>query len=290
VIAIAVSVENNNGNFEPHSRAKMAQQPEQLEARANDAPDISAAAAPAPPLPTDSKAASAPTAPMIARTVSLTLLVKDIPTSRGALDAIVAQYHGYAAQLSISTPDGGARSFQASLRIPADQLAGALGQLRTLGSVENESQSGEEVTQQHADLAARLTNARVTEEQLRTILHDRAGKMEEVLRVEEQIAETRGQIEQMEAEQTALEHRVTFATVDLQLTEDYKAQLGGAGDSVRTRLRNSFIAGLRKAGQSVLQLTLLVEEVGPTLLLWGLILGIPAFLLWRRDRKTHRHF
>jgi hypothetical protein len=114
--------------------------------------------------------------------------------------------------------------------------------------------------------------------------------MDEVLQVEEQIAETRGQIEQMEAEQTALEHRVSFATVDLQLTEEYKAQLGGAGDSVRTRLRNSFIAGIRKAGESLLRLTVLVEEAGPTVLLWGLILGIPAFLLWRRDRKTRRHF
>jgi hypothetical protein len=277
--------------FEGHSRAQMKQQTDvPLGDRASGAPNFSAAATPAPPPLTDSRAAPAPTAPMIARTVSLNLLVKDIPTSRAALDAIVAQNHGYTAQLSMSTPDGGVRSFQASLRIPADQLATPLGQLRTLGNVENESQSGEEVTQQHADLAARLTNARETEEQLRTILRDRAGKMDEVLQVEEQIAETRGQIEQMEAEQTALEHRVSFATVDLQLTEEYKAQLGGAGDSVRTRLRNSFIAGIRKAGESLLRLTVLVEEAGPTVLLWGLILGIPAFLLWRRDRKTRRHF
>jgi hypothetical protein len=295
-IVIAVSVANQDQHreqrhFEAESRSKMEQQQtEQLEGRASGAPDFSATPAPAPPPLSNSKGLLAPAAPMIARTVALTLLVKDIPTSRAALDAIVAQNHGYTAQLSMSTPDGGVRSFQASLRIPADQLATALGQLRTLGNVENESQSGEEVTQQHADLAARLTNARETEEQLRTILRDRAGKMDEVLQVEEQIAETRGQIEQMEAEQTALEHRVSFATVDLQLTEEYKAQLGGAGDSVRTRLRNSFIAGIRKAGESLLRLTVLVEEAGPTVLLWGLILGIPAFLLWRRDRKTRRHF
>ena len=88
-----------------------------------------------------------------------------------------------------------------------------------------ETQAGEEVTQQHADLVARLTNARETEQRLRQLLTERTGKMEDVLDVEEKISETRGEIESMEAEQNLLEHRVAFATVDLQLVEEYKEQL-----------------------------------------------------------------
>ena len=120
--------------------------------------------------------------PMIARSVSLTILVKNVADARAALDAILEDNHAYAAQLNLNTPDDGSRSFQASLRIPATQLAGALDSLRRLGHVESESQSGEEVTQQHVDLTARLNNARVTEQQLRTILQQRAGKMEDVCR------------------------------------------------------------------------------------------------------------
>jgi anti-sigma factor RsiW len=228
--------------------------------------------------------AGAAAGPMIARTVSLTILVKNVAEARGALDAILAAHHGYAAQLTISTPEAGARSFQSSLRIPAPELQGALEGLRALGRVQTETQSGEEVTQQHADLVARLTNARETEARLRQILSERTGKMQDVLDVEEKISETRGEIEQMEAEQKALEHRVDFATVELQLTEEYKAELTGDSDSAGTRVHNSFVAGIRHAGSSLLGLVLFLEEYGPVMLIWMAILGGPAYLVWRYRR------
>jgi len=225
--------------------------------------------------------------PMIARSVSLTILVKNIADARAALDEILRDNHGYAAQLNLNTPDEGARSFQASLRIPAAQLTRALDALRRLGRVESESQTGEEVSQQHVDLDARLNNARETEQQLRAILQQRPGKMQDVLQVEEQISETRGQIESMEAEQQALEHRVAFATVDLQMTEDYKAQLaGGAAVSVGLRMRNAAVGGIRNAVDSLVGRVLLVEENGPAVLLWLAILGIPAALVWRRYQRV----
>jgi hypothetical protein len=231
---------------------------------------------------------AAPTpGPMIARSVSLTILVKNIPNARGALDAILQVNHGYAAQLNLTTPEEGSRSFQASLRIPATQLPGALDSLRRLGHVESESQSGEEVSQQHLDLAARLNNARETEQQLRAILQQRPGKMQDVLQVEEQISQTRGEIESMEAEQQALEHRVAFATVDLQLTEEYKAQLGnGAAISVGSRMRNAAVSGIRNAVDSLVGRVVLLEENGPAALLWLAILGIPTTLVWRRYQRV----
>ncbi|HTX76795.1 MAG TPA: DUF4349 domain-containing protein [Terracidiphilus sp.] len=240
-------------------------------------------AAPPPPPP-----APAATALMIARTVALTIRVKDIAASRAALDGILALHHGYAASLTLNTPEDGPRSFQSSLRIPAPDLQVGLNALRRLGRVETETQSGEEVTQQHADLVARLTNARETEQRLRQLLAERTGKMQDVLDVEEKISETRGEIESMEAAQDLLEHRVAFATVDLQLQEEFKEQLGtGASVSVGTRLRNAFVAGLRNAGGSLLGLILFLEEVGPVLLIWIVILGGPALLVWRRYRRIH---
>ncbi|MGH9641640.1 MAG: DUF4349 domain-containing protein, partial [Terriglobales bacterium] len=103
------------------------------------------------------------TEPMIARTVSLSIIAKDFDTARTSLDGILARHHGYAANLSANTPQGAARSIQASLRIPAPQLTAALAELKSLGRVELENQNGEEVTQQHADLLARLKNSRETE-------------------------------------------------------------------------------------------------------------------------------
>jgi len=225
-------------------------------------------------------------APMIAHTISLTIVVRDVPAARAALDAILAQHHGYAAQLNINTPENYARSFNASLRIPAPELPTALPDLRKLGRVQTESQSGEEVTQQHTDLVVRLNNARETEQRLRAILQQRTGKVSEILEVEEQISNTRGEIERMEAEQKALEHRVDFASVDLQLTEEYKAQLNPPSSSIGTRMHNAFVTGIRNAANSLLGIVLFFEEYGPVLLLWFVVLGTPIWLLWRRWRRA----
>jgi anti-sigma factor RsiW len=233
------------------------------------------------PLPTLQAAA----APMIARTVSLTIVVKDFAAARASLDSILARHRGYAAQLTAATAENAPRSLQASLRIPAPELTTALAELKTLGRVQNESQSGEEVTQQHADLAARLQNSRETEERLRAILAQRTGKIEDVLQVEEEIARVRGEIEQMEAEQQALEHRVDFASVDLQLTEEYKAELNSPSGSVSNRLRNAFVAGVSNAAETILGIVLFLEEDGPVLVIWLAILGLPVFLLVRRYRR-----
>jgi hypothetical protein len=233
----------------------------------------------------DRAASFAAPAPMIARTVSLTIVVKDFAAARASLDNILARHHGYAAQLTVSTPENAARSFQASLRVPAPELSSALGDFKALGRVENESQSGEEVTQQHTDLVERLKTARDTEERFRSILQQRTGKVEEVLQVEQEIARVRGEIESMEAELKALEHRVDFTTVDLELVEEYSARLSSPSASVSNRIHNAFVAGLSNAADTLLGIVLFFEEYGPVLLIWLAILGVPVFLVWRRYRR-----
>jgi uncharacterized protein DUF4349 len=227
-----------------------------------------------------------PSAPMIARTVSLSIVVKDFAIGRVSLDSILARHNGYAAGLNVANPQDAARTLQASLRIPAPQLAVAVTELKALGRVEAETQNGEEVTKQHADLVARLKNSRETEQRLQDVLRTRTGKVKDVLEVEEEIARVRGEIEQMEAEQQTLEHRVNFATIDLKLVEEYKAELTTPAPSVSVQLRNALVDGFRTAFQSFLALVLFFAESGPTLLFWLMILSVPAWLLWRRYQRS----
>jgi len=246
--------------------------------------------APPPPPPAAGRTLSFEThsaGPMIARTVSLSIVVKDFDASRAMLDTILARHNGYAAELNVATPQGAARALQGSLRIPAPQLVAAVAELKALGRVEVETQNGEEVTQQHADLVARLKNSRETEQRLQDVLRTRTGKVKDVLEVEEEIARVRGEIEQMEAEQQNLEHRVSFATVDLKLAEEYKAQLTSPAPSAGMQLRNAIVNGFRNASESLLSIILFFAEAGPTLVLWLAILFLPARLLWRRYQRAY---
>ena len=225
--------------------------------------------------------------PLIARVASLSIYVKDFDAGRASLDAILARHNGYAANLSVSSPQAAGRSLQASLRIPAPQLAATLSELKALGRVEAESQNGEEVTQQHADLVARLKNSRETEQRLQDVLRTRTGKVKDVLEVEQEIARVRGETERMEAEQKTLEHRVEFATIDLRLSEEYKAQLNPPAPSVWMQLHNAGVNGFRSAFESFLGIVLFLVESAPSIVLWLVILGCPAWLLWRRYRRAH---
>jgi hypothetical protein len=224
--------------------------------------------------------------PMIARTVSLAILVKDFDVSRKSLDAILARYNGYSANLTVNTPQGASRSLNASLRIPAPQLPAALAELKFLGHVENESQNGEEVSQQHADLVARLKNSRETEQRLQAILTQRTGKISDVLEVEQEIARVRGEVEQMEAEQKNLEHRVDFATIDLSLSEEYKAKLDSAVPSFSTQFHNALVNGYRNVAGTLSALVLFFAEYGPVLVFWVLLSLATAWLARRRWRQA----
>ena len=168
----------------------------------------------------------------------------------------------------------------------ASSCAAALAELKSLGHVENENQTGEEVTQQHADLVARLRNSRETEQRLQAILVEHTGKISDVLQVEQEIARVRGQIEQMEAEQKNLEHRVDFATIDLKLSEEYKVKLDSAVPSFSTQFHNALVNGYRNVTDTLVGLVLFFAEYGPILVFWAMLLFVAAWLVWRRWRHV----
>ncbi len=230
---------------------------------------------------------SAESNPMIARKADLSLAVEKLDAARQGMDRILTQHRGYIAELSLSAETNSARTLAASLRVPADQLDLCIAELKKLGRVTEESQAGEEVTKRYTDLTARLNNARTTETRLNEVVQQRAGKVADILEVEKESARVRGEIEQMEAEQKALEHRVDFATIDLKLAEEYKAQLNTPAPSVLMQLRNAGVNGFRSAFENLLGIVLFFAESGPTLLLWLALLGIPAWRIWRRYRGAY---
>jgi Domain of unknown function (DUF4349)/Putative zinc-finger len=222
---------------------------------------------------------------LIARTVELSVVVKDFASARTSLDAVLLRHRGYAAQLTVSGDPSARGSIQASLRIPVPELDSALAELKSFGRVERESQSGEEVTMQHADLIARISNSREAEARLKDILRTRTGKVSDVLEVEQRISQTRGQIEQMEAELKTVENRVDFASVSLSLSTEFKDKVGELSPAAGTRLHNAFVSGFRDARESFLSLLVWLLSTGPEIILWVIILAFPTFLIWRRRRN-----
>jgi hypothetical protein len=234
----------------------------------------------------DGQSTPEPTAPMIARTASVSLTVKDFAPLEASVKAIAQRHHGYIASLNSTSPQDAARTLTATLRIPSAQLESAIAELKQLGRVEQESQSGEEVTKEFTDRAARLKNARATEERLLDVLHNHTGQVKDILATEQEIARVRGDIEQMEADQRSLQTRVDFATIELSVQEEYKASLQGAPSSTTTRLHNAAVDGYRTAIESVIGLGVWALQALPTILVWAIALFVPGRWIWKRMRRT----
>jgi hypothetical protein len=222
---------------------------------------------------------------MIERTAQLTLTTHDFDQLRARIDAVLARHHGYLADLTVNAPENSGRSLNASLRIPAAQLDSALTEFKQLGRVESESQNGRDVSKEYVDLVARIANARNTAQRLTQLLAQRTGKLSDVLAVETELGRVQGGIEQMEAERKNTESQVAYASLQLNVGENYKAQLHVAPDSTLIRFRNAAIEGYRSMADGLIGAALLVVSYGPSVLLWVALLFFPVRALWRRIHR-----
>jgi len=227
-----------------------------------------------------------PAGPMVVHKAGITITVKDFDKARATLDDILRRHNGYIAELNLNTPSGASRNFSSTLRVPASELDATIAELRNVGHVESESQSGEEVTDQYVDLQARLANARNTEQRLTDLLRQRTGKLSDVLAVETELDRVRGEIERMEAERKNLANKVDYATINASVSEDYRAQLQVVPSTTSGQIRNAAVEGYRTVAESVLAAVLFVFSYGPSILLWGAVVFFPARYAWKKRHQV----
>ena len=222
--------------------------------------------------------------PMILRTAQLTVVTQNLDQARTSMDQIVQRYSGYVGDLTVSAPSDGARRLTANLRVPAAQMDAAMAELKKLGRVESESQSGQDVTAQYVDLEARLGNARNTEQRLLDLLRQRTGKLSDVLEVETELGRVREEVERMEGERRLLSKQVEYSTIAATVTEEYRAPARAVPESTGTRFRNAAVEGYQSLVNFVIDVVLLLLSNGLLLLLWAGILFFPARWAWRKMR------
>jgi hypothetical protein len=100
------------------------------------------------------------------------------------------------------------------------------------------------------------------------------------------MARVRGEIETMQAEQKQLRQRVDFVSIDLNLSEEYQAQIGGSPWLAGRQIRNALVDGYHAAADGLISVCVFLLTVGPSLFLWGLVLFWPARWAWRRWQKS----
>jgi Domain of unknown function (DUF4349)/Putative zinc-finger len=221
--------------------------------------------------------------PAVIRTATLRIVAKNFDGVRGTVEGIVSQAGGFVDQMTVTGDTAAARELRGTVRVPGDKMADALTRLRQIGQVVEDTQGAQDVTDQIVDLDARMHSARATEKRLTELLANRTGKLSDVLEVERELTRVRLDIERLDAEKTNVGRRVSYATIDVTISEERKAGLVGPL-SLATRIRVAAADGLESALESVTAMVLFLLRAGPTLLLWSLAAGL-AWWFGRRVLK-----
>jgi Domain of unknown function (DUF4349) len=150
--------------------------------------------------------------PSVIKTASLEIAVgrDDLQGAIQEATAAAGRFGGFV--LSTSTDEEGARSGTITLRVPAERFEAALADIESLGEVEDETVSGEDVSQQFVDLEARLRNWR-TQEAVLLRLMGRADTIGQTIRVQSELQRVQLEIERITGRLRYLEDQTTLSTI-----------------------------------------------------------------------------
>lgn len=147
-------------------------------------------------------------------TADLSLRVKDVSSAATEAANEVAAAGGYVAneQQITATSRGSAGEIMLQLKIPVANYHSTLTSLTKLGAQISFTEQAQDVTQQVADVSSRVASAQAAIKQLRQLL-SRAGSIGSLLSVQDEINTQEASLESLLAQQAALTHETSYATV-----------------------------------------------------------------------------
>lgn len=171
---------------------------------------------------------------LVIKTGTLELQVEAVDAAVSAAEAKITALGGYVSG-SEQVGEGEQVSATITYRIPADQWGAALKALRELSiKVVSERTGTEDVTGQVVDLRARIANLQATERALQGIM-TQATKIADVLAVQAELTQVRGQIEEATAQKQHLEQQAAYSTLSVRFGLEPEPAIAVAQDKFDPR-------------------------------------------------------
>lgn len=198
-------------------------------------------------------------------------------TLRAALD----EAGGHVEESSESGAQG-ERYARYVMRVPAAQYAAFLAAAGEAGSVAHQSEQAEDITREYVDTEARLETLRAQRDRLEE-LAEQAGTLEDLLTIEEHLADVQYQIESYTAQQRAMDDQVDLCTVEVTLRE---VALYSPSGSFGARLTNTLSRGWQNFVAVCQGVVLTLAYCLPLLAVAGAVAAV-VIVCVRRRRKKH---
>ena len=163
---------------------------------------------------TDEQAALVSQRRIIVRTADLSLVVDDVSGAIDEVSRMAESMGGWVVSSDRSTKHSGF----VSVRVPAESLEETIDELRELAvEVQSEMTTSKDVTDEYVDTTARLTNMQATQAALIRLL-ERAEKVEDALKVQNELTWVQQEIERLQGRIKFLEQTSAFSLVNVRLS------------------------------------------------------------------------
>jgi hypothetical protein len=253
----------------------------------SDAPTMVAAAT-ASPVSATTPGTTKPTmeARALIVTMDLALVTKDPDAVASRVRTEVERSGGFVADANVSG-SADSRSVKLDLRVPPSQAKSLRASLAGMGELVQDNEKTEDVTEQRADLEARLRNARAQEKRTLEIMAQRTGSIAEVLEVERELAREREVIERYEAQKRAMDAKIDLATVHLTVSAKPAPAVAIAEPTAGAKIKHSWETGVDAGKTLALWAAMALAGSAPILVPIGILVTGIVFVVRRRRRFAY---
>jgi hypothetical protein len=161
---------------------------------------------------------------MIVKNADVRLTVKDTDVAIDRATQIIGDAGGYIVSSRVWYQDYYGNSLKyatVTIGVPVDEFEKVLSRLRALAiKVVDETAAGDDVTDQYVDLQSQLTNLEATRARIQDFLKD-AKTIDEALRINQELSNIEGQIEQIKGQMNYLNDRSAYSTIALNLEPEF---------------------------------------------------------------------
>lgn len=207
----------------------------------------------------------------IIRTGDLRFEVDDLDVARNSVLQRVKDKGGYV-EGDERGDYGRSLSITLRVRIPTDRFDAFVQEMQGLGKLENQNISATDVTTEWVDVEARLDAKRAVEKRYLE-LAGQAKNVQEMLEVERELGNVRGEIESMEARMKSLRDQVSMSTLTITCTKQ---------QALVERFSPKFGVAFKEGWNNMLRFA-----VGLTNL-WPFVLVTVVLVWWWRRRRARR--
>lgn len=220
---------------------------------------------------------------MVIHTTNMLLVVSEINKTEAKLRELLDEFEGEISNAQVSEPQGQPRTARWIVKVPSESLDDFLTKATKLGTPENRSVNSQDVTDQYVDLQTRIGTKKELEKRILKLLEEKTGDLAEVLKVEEQLARIREEIERMEGQTQRMDSAVAMSTVEISAREeqDYvPPQAPTFSGEIDATWKDSLLL-LEDLGKAVV-------ICGIAIVPWLPLLLIPFLLIrhWLKRRRT----